>query len=128
MRTFIAVIIGVAITAVLIFIGDSSFAHLTDTSIVAGYVGSSHSVEIAALSWTFVAICFGAVVTVRVRNSREALSGFIVGELFFGVGLLHQFWHAPTWYGAVATLLVIPGALLGAWIGSQARPRATASA
>jgi len=128
MRTLIAVIIGVTLTGLLIFIGDASFARVTDTTIVSGYAGTSHTMEFVALSWTFVAISLGALATVRVRNTKEALSGFIVGELFFGLGLLHQFWHAPTRYGTIAMLLVIPGALLGAWIGSQLRPGETASA
>jgi hypothetical protein len=127
MRTLIAVIIGVALTGLLLFIGDASFARVTDTTIVSGYAGSSHVAEFVALAWTLVCISLGAIVTMRIRNTKEALSGFIIGELFFGVGLLHQFWHAPTWYGAIAMLLVIPGALLGAWIGSQLQPRATAS-
>ena len=119
MRTFIAVIIGLTVTGLLIFVGDLSFAHVTDTGIVPGYAGTSHWTEFVALLWTFISITLGAIVTVRVRHTREAVAGFIVGELFFGVGLLHQFWHAPTWYSAIAVLLVIPGALLGAWIGTQ---------
>lgn len=128
MRTFLAVVLGVAITGLLIFIGDASFARVTDTTIVPGYAGTSHATEFVALAWTFVAISLGAIVTVRVRSTKEALSGFIVAELFFGVGLLHQFWHAPGWYATIAMLLVIPGALLGAWIGTQLRPGATATA
>ena len=119
MRTFVAVILGLAVTGLLIFIGDTSFAQITDTRIVPGYAGTSHWTEFVALLWTLISISIGAMVTVRVRHTREAMAGFIVGELFFGVGLLHQFWHAPTWYSAVAVLLVIPGALLGGWIGSQ---------
>lgn len=119
MRTFIAVIVGLAAAGLLIFAGDVSFAQITDTRIVPGYAGTSHSTEIVALLWTFVSITLGALVTASVRNTKEAISGFIVAELFFGIGLLHQFWHAPTWYSAVAMLLVIPAALLGAWIGTQ---------
>jgi hypothetical protein len=128
MRTFFAVVIGLAVTGLLLFVGDASFAHITDTAIVAGYAGTSHSTEFVALLWTFVCISLGALVTVSVRNSNEAIAGFIVGELFFGVGLLHQFWHAPSWYSAVAILLVIPAALVGAWIGWQVHHGVTARA
>ena len=128
MRTFIAVVLGVAVAGLLIFTGDASFAQITDTRIVPGYAGTSHSTELVALLWTFVCIGLGALVTVSVRNTKEAISGFIVAELFFGVGLLHQFWHAPTWYSAVAILLVIPAALVGAWIGSQLHHGVTARA
>ncbi len=128
MRTFIAVVLGLAVAGLLIFAGDASFAQITDTRIVAGYVGASHSTELVALLWTFVCISLGALVTVSVRNTKETISGFIVGELFFGIGILHQFWHAPTWYSAVAMLLVIPAALLGAWMGSQLHQGVTAKA
>ena len=127
MRTFIAVLLGLAATGILIFVGDASFAHITDTTIVPGYAGSSHATEFAALAWSFVSISLGALVTARVRPTTEAMAGFIVGELFFGVGLLHQFWHAPTWYSTIAVLLVIPAALLGAWMGAQFRRRDTAT-
>lgn len=128
MRTFLAVILGLAVTGLLVFVGDTSFAHITDTAIVAGYAGASHSTEFVALFWTFVCITLGALVTVSVRQGNDAISGFIVGELFFGIGLLHQFWHAPTWYSTLALLLVIPGALLGAWIGRQLHNGLTAKA
>ncbi len=119
MRTFFAVVLGLAVAGLLVFIGDASFAHITDTAIVAGYAGTSHSTEALALLWTFICISLGALVTVSLRNTRDAVGGFIVGELFFGIGLLHQFWHAPSWYSVLAMLLVIPAALLGAWIGWQ---------
>lgn len=128
MRTFIAVILGLAVAGLLIVAGDVSFANVTDTTIVPGYAGTSYSTEFVALLWTFVCIGLGGLVTFTVRRTKEAISGFIVGELFFGIGLLHQFWHAPTWYSAVAMLLVIPAGLLGAWIGSQLHQGVTAQA
>ena len=128
MRTFIAVILGLAVAGLLIFAGDVSFANITDTRIVPGYAGTSHATELVALLWTFVCVSLGALVTVSVRDTKEAISGYIVAELFFGIGLLHQFWHAPTWYSAVAILVVIPAALLGAWIGSQLHHGLTARA
>jgi hypothetical protein len=128
MRTFIAVLIGLAVTGLLIFVGDVSFAHITDTTIVPGYAGTSHSTEFVALLWTFLCVSLGAVVTVGIRDTREAVGGFIVGELFFGIGLLHQFWHAPSWYSALAVLLVIPAGLLGSWMGTQLRTGVTSPA
>lgn len=122
MRSLIAVLLGLGVTGLLVFLGDASFAHVTDTRITPGYAGTSHATEFVALFWTFISITFGALLTVRVRHTTEAMAGFIVGELFFGVGLLHQFWHAPTWYSVVAVLLVIPAALLGGWIAIQLRP------
>jgi hypothetical protein len=128
MRTFIAVVTGLAITGLLVFIGDSSFAHASDTTIIPGYAGTSRLTELIALMWTTFSIGIGAAVTIRIRNSKEAVAGFIVGELFFGAGLLHQFWGARTWYTVVAVLLVVPGALLGAWIGSHGRSGVTSHA
>lgn len=115
MRTLIAVLAGLAFTGLLVFIGDTSFAAVPtraagDLSVNAPFV---------ALAWTFIAVALGAIVTTRIRRTNEAISGFIAGELFFGVGLLHQFWQVRTWYSAVAILLVIPAALLGRWIGLQ---------
>jgi hypothetical protein len=127
MRTFIAVVLGLAVGGLLLFVGDASFAHVTDTRIVPGYAGTSHLTEFVALFWTFISISLGALVTVRVRPTTEAMAGFIVGELFFGVGLLHQFWRAPTWYSAMAVVLVIPAALLGGWMAYQLRAGQTAA-
>lgn len=126
MRTFIAVIGGIALTALLIFIGDTSFAGVPGTTAAEGSV--SGTAGFVALAWTFLALTLGAVLTGRVRQTKEAISGFIVGELFFGFGLLHQFWQAPAWYSTIAMLLVIPAALLGYWIASQLRIGLRASA
>ena len=123
MRTFIAVIAGLAFAGLLIFIGDTSFAAIPGTA-----DGLSAGAPFTALAWTFIAISLGALLTARIRGTSAALSGFIVGELFFGVGLLHEFWHAATWYSAVAILLVIPAALLGYWIARQLRLELRASA
>jgi len=124
MRTLAAVIIGLIVSSLLFYLGDASFARVP----IPGEAGTSRAIEVVALLWTFASIAVGSLVTVRIRKSTEAVAGFIVAELFFGVGLLHQFWHASTWYGAAAILLVIPAALLGAWIGPQHKFRATASA
>lgn len=113
MRTFIAVIAGLVLTGALVSFGAMSFAALP------GADHGSGSGPFTALAWTLIAICLGAVLTVRVQRTAQAVAGFIVGELFFGVGLLHEFWHAPTWYSALAILMVIPGALLGYWIALQ---------
>lgn len=126
MRSFIAVIAGIALTGLLVLIGDTSFAGVPSTTAAARSV--SGSAAFVALAWTFLALTLGAVLTGRIRQTKEAISGFIVGELFFGFGILHQFWQAPAWYSTIAMLLVIPAALLGYWIASQLRIGLRASA
>lgn len=64
----------------------------------------------------------GALLAVQVKPTRETVAGFIVGELFFGAGLLDQFWHAQTWFNFLALLIVIPAALLGTWLASRGKP------
>lgn len=114
MRTFIAVVSGLAVTAFLILVGDSFLARAANdpTSVFALF---------EALFWTFIALTLGALVAMRISPMNETVAGFIVGELFFGSGFLHRFWHATDWSNVLALLSVLPAALLGAWIANQLR-------
>ena len=123
MRTLIAVICGLVVTGLLIFFGDAVIAAATGTRVVAGYPGASHTATLAALIWSASPLVAGAAVAVRIRPTREALAGFIVGELFFGAGLLHQFWHAQRWFNFLGLLLVIPAAMLGSRIAFRGKAR-----
>lgn len=125
MRTIIAVIAGLAVTGLLVVVGNTNVGQLLVTTDASGSVSVGGA--LVALAWSFVALVLGAMVTARFRQTKEAMSGFIVGELFFGVGLLHQFWHAPAWYSVIAMLLVIPGAMLGYWIAFRSRIEMRAS-
>ena len=112
MRTFIAVVSGLAVTAFLILVGESSLARVADAP-------TSVFPLLVALFWTFIALTLGALVAMRISPMNETVAGFIVGELFFGAGFLHRFWHATAWYNVLALFLMFPAALLGAWIASQ---------
>lgn len=119
MRTFFAVVFGLAVAAFLVLVGQSGIAMVSadPTSLSGG---------VASLLWTFIALTLGAVVAIRISTTTETLAGFVVGELFFGAGLLHRFWHATAWYNVLALLLVIPAALLGSSVVSHLRLRSPA--
>lgn len=117
MRTLIAVIVGLLVTGVSILCGDWVIGVLTGTTIVPGYAGASSVVRLASFLWVALSVAAGALVTVRIAPKREALAGFILGELFFGAGLLHEFWHVHTWFNLLALLIVIPSAMLGSRLG-----------
>jgi hypothetical protein len=68
-----------------------------------------------AFLWTAGSVVLGGFVVSRLGGTRATLSGFMILELFFGAGLVGEFWTpAVSWYDTVALLLVIPCALLGA--------------
>ena len=112
MRSLIAVLSGLAVAGFLILVGELTLARVAD-------LPTSLTAIVIALCWTFIALALGALVAMRLSPLNGTLAGFIVGELFFGAGILHRFWHATAWYNVVALLLVIPGALLGAWLASR---------
>ncbi len=124
MRTAYAVVAGLAVTGLMILCGDWIVGRLTDTTVVPGYPGASRQTVILTLLWTSLSLIVGAVLAVRIKPTRETVAGFVVGELFFGAGLLHQFWHAQTWFNFLALLIVIPAALLGTWLASHGKPGA----
>lgn len=78
--------------------------------------------------WTAGSVVLGGYVVARLHNTRDAVSGYIVFEMFFGAGMVAEFWRTgASWYDTVAVLFVIPCALLGAsllhprWLTSSAR-------
>lgn len=78
--------------------------------------------------WTAASVVLGGYVVARLHNTRGAVSGYIVLQLFFGAGMVAEFWSSgAAWYDTVAVLLVIPCALLGAsllqprWLTGRAR-------
>jgi hypothetical protein len=78
--------------------------------------------------WTAVSVVLGGYVVARLHNTRGAVSGYIVLELFFGAGMMAEFWSSQAaWYDTIAILFVIPCALLGAsllqpgWLTGRAR-------
>jgi len=119
MRTIFAVIVGLSVAAFFIVVGEGNLTRVTPAAPLI--------VVLTALFWTFIAMTLGALVAMRISPLNETVAAFIVGELFFGAGLLHRFWHATVWYNVFALFLLFPAALLGAWIASQlqfgSRPR-----
>ena len=110
MRTIVAVCTGLLAAAVLIIGADRLVAVATHSSVSDAL---SRPSELLALIWTAIALIAGVFIALKIQPTRDTLTGFVVAELFFGVGLISEFWGAPTWFNAIALLLVIPAALIG---------------
>jgi hypothetical protein len=117
MRTLFAVVLGLAVAALIVLAGRWGLESMAEGS-------ATLSTVIVALCGTFFALTAGAFTAMRIGRNTETLAGFMVGELFFGTGLLHRFWHSTAWYNLVALLLVVPAAALGSWLASRLGPGA----
>jgi predicted permease len=117
------------ITALIGLLVASSFA-IAGVWLTIGLAGdgffrdqSTNSVVVLLITflWTAGSVVLGGYIVARLHYTRGTLSAFMVLELFFGAGMVAEFWTpAASWYDTVALLFVIPCAILGATL---ARPR-----
>lgn len=78
---------------------------------------SAYATMLVAITfiWTAASVVLGGYVVARLHNTRGAVSAYIVLELFFGAGMMAEFWSSEAaWYDTIAVLFVIPCALVGA--------------
>jgi Ca2+/H+ antiporter len=114
MRSVKAVLAGFLVTTVLIVLGGWAFGRIVAPAMRGEYYAPTLSGGLVALAYTAAAIVVGAYVTVRLHNSNQTLSGFIVAQAFFGFGLIREFWSTEaSWYTVAALVLVIPCAIIG---------------
>lgn len=114
MRTFKAVLSGFLVASVLILAGGWGYTLLTGPAMLGEYFTTTSAAALVALLYTSAAFVAGAYVATRIHDAPETISGILVVQAFFGVGLIREFWSTgSSWYTASAVILVIPSGLIG---------------
>jgi uncharacterized membrane protein len=124
LRTMFAAVAGVAIAGVVGVLGNWIIVRLSGDGFLLENSSRATTVVLVSFLLTGICIAFGGYLTAKFQNTRLAVSSFIVLELFFGAGMVGQFWReGSTWFTTVSILLVIPCALLGAALASRRGPK-----
>jgi hypothetical protein len=124
MRTLRAVLLGFLVTSVLVLAAGWASGVFLGPAVGGEYSSPTFSAALLALLYTAAAIVAGAYLTTRIDDTGEALSGFIVFQIFFGFGMVREFWLVgSSWYTLTALLLIIPCATIGSrWARGPRRP------
>jgi len=121
MKTLLAALFGLFVSSLFAISGNWLTMRLGGGSFRSEQSAYHTMVVLIAFLWTAASVVLGGYVVARLHNTRGAVSAYIVLELFFGAGMVAEFWSSgAAWYDTVAVLFVIPCALLGA---SLLRPR-----
>lgn len=114
MRTFKAVLSGFLVASALAFAGGWGHTLLAGPPARGEHLTTTPIAALLALVYTGAATVAGAYVATRIHDTSETISGFLVAQAFFGVGLIREFWGTDSsWYTASAVVLLIPCALIG---------------
>jgi hypothetical protein len=114
MRTFKAVVSGFLIASALILAAGWAYGLLIAPAMRGENYTHGLLAALLALIYTSASMVAGAYVACRIHDSSETVSGFAVVQLFFGAGLIREFWNTGwSWYTVAAVLLVIPCTLIG---------------
>lgn len=114
MRILKAVLAGFLVASALILAGQWAFSLLAGTAVRGAYYVTSPMAALVALLYTGAAIVLGAYVAIRIQDSSQTMSGFVIAQAFFGFGLIREFWNSgSSWYGVAAVIIVIPCAIIG---------------
>jgi hypothetical protein len=109
-----AVLAGFTAATALVLAGGWAFTRLIKPAISGEYYTPTVTAAVIALLYTMIAIVIGSYVTARWHDSNGTASGFVVAELFFGFGLIREFWNrGSSWYSVTAVVMVIPCAVVG---------------
>lgn len=78
------------------------------------YYVTKFPAALLALLYTGASVVVGAWVATRIQDTSETISAFSVFQVFFGLGLVREFWSSGfAWSSVAAVLLVIPCAIVG---------------
>jgi hypothetical protein len=115
MKTALAALFGLLVSSAFAIAGNWLTIRLGGE----GFRGeqSAYATMLVAIRfiWTATSVVLGGYVVARLHNTRSAVSAYIVLVLFFGAGMVAEFWSSEAaWYDTIAVLFVIPCALLGA--------------
>lgn len=115
MKTFFAALIAVVVANLFAVTADWATVRLAGDRFLRDETGNGVVVLLYTFLWTAASVVLGGYVAARVQDTRRSVSAFIVLELFFGAGLIAEFWSpAARWTDTLALFLVIPCAILGA--------------
>ncbi|HEX9129876.1 MAG TPA: hypothetical protein VF850_12015 [Gemmatimonadaceae bacterium] len=128
MKTVLAALFGLLVSSVFAISGNWITIRIGGEGFLSEQSSYATMVVLITFLWTAASVVLGGYVAARLHNTRGAVSAYIVLELFFGAGMLAEFWSSgAAWYDTVAVLFVIPCALLGAsllqppWMTRRAR-------
>jgi hypothetical protein len=127
-KTLFAALLGLLVSSVFAISGNWLTIRIGGETFLSEQSSYATIVLLITFLWTAASVVLGGYVVARLHNTRGAVSAYIVLELFFGAGMLAEFWSSgAAWYDTVAVLFVIPCALLGAsllqprWLKGRAR-------
>jgi hypothetical protein len=128
MKTLLAALFGLFVSSLFAISGNWLTIRIGGEAFHGEQSSYATVVLLITFLWTAASVVLGGYVVARLHNTRGAVSGYIVLQLFFGAGMVAEFWRSgATWYDTVAVLFVIPCALLGAsllhprWLTGRAR-------
>jgi hypothetical protein len=112
-RTFIAVVAGFCLTTMLILAGEWGFTMASSPGVRLSHSSFAFFIALLSLAYVGIAVIIGGYLSARIDDSAEAVAGFSVLQLFFGVWFFREFWTTGyVWYKPVALFLIIPCAML----------------
>lgn len=116
-KTVMTALFGLLVASSVAIAGDWLTMGLAGGGSVRDAATNPVVVLLIAFLWTAASVVLGGYVVARLHNTRGALSTFILLEMMLGAGMIAEFWSpAASWYNTLALLLVIPCALLGAFL------------
>lgn len=115
MKTVLAVLFGLFVSNVIAISGNWLTIRLGGEGFRSEQSSFATLLVFITFFWTAASVVLGGYIVARLHNTRGAVSGYIVFELFFGAGMVAEFWRSgSSWYDTITLLLVIPCALFGA--------------
>lgn len=123
-KTFLAALSGVFVASTVAIAGGWLTMWLAGDGFFREQSNNGVVVLLIMFLWTALSIVLGGYVVARLHDTRGTLSAFMVLELFFGAGMVAEFWTpAGSWYDTLAILFVIPCAALGAMLAPPRGPK-----
>ena len=121
-RVLKAVLLGFGLTSALILSATWAFDSMTGSNAGGDFYTPTLAAALMMLVYTSAATVAGAYVAARIDETGTTTTGFTVGQLFFGFGMVREFWLAGAyWYTIAAMILVIPCAIAGRSLARRLR-------
>jgi hypothetical protein len=123
-KTLLAALLGVLVASTFAIAGGWLTIWLAGDGFFRDQSNNGVVVLLILFLWTALSVVLGGYVVARLHDTRATLSAFMVLELFFGAGMVAEFWTpAGSWYDTLAILFVIPCAVLGAMLAPPRGPK-----
>lgn len=122
MRIFMGVVAGFCLASVLILAGEWGYTIAASPGLQAEHTPFALLVVLLSLLYLAIALTMGGYLSAIIADSPEAVAGYSVFQLFFGVWFFRDFWTTGfIWYRPAALFLVIPCAMLGRYLSMRTR-------